>query len=174
MEKGSEGTPHIQGYVYFKNAVRWLTMKGKLDDDHFEPAKGNALQNKAYCSKEEGRIDGPFEYGDIPKQGERTDIATACEVFKTAKSLMAAVEEHPVAFVKYNRGMKDIYNMFVPPRDYMTKLILLYGVSGEGKSYLARLFPSPYIVPKATSTQFYDGYDAKEHQTIIFDDFKGT
>ncbi len=75
--------------------------------------------------------------------------------------------------MKYTRGIKELYHMNVVPRDFMTRLVLLHGVKGEGKSYLSRCFPNPYTVPKATSSQFYDGYDPNEHQTIIYDDFKG-
>ena len=46
----SGGTPHLQGFVYFKNKVR---PKGFLPKEvHWEKAKGTDIDNYRYCSKE--------------------------------------------------------------------------------------------------------------------------
>lgn len=47
------GTPHIQGYVYFNSAATWGTLKKNLKKGtHIEVAKGNTQANYVYCSKE--------------------------------------------------------------------------------------------------------------------------
>lgn len=52
-ERGEvEGTPHLQGYVEFKNQVSFSTVKGISDRAHWEKARGNRVQNVAYCSKD--------------------------------------------------------------------------------------------------------------------------
>ena len=38
---------------------------------HWEPRRGTHQQAAAYCSKEETRIDGPWEVGTPPVQGKR-------------------------------------------------------------------------------------------------------
>lgn len=52
FEEGDSKTPHIQGYVRFKNQVRFSTLKKKLPQAHLEKAKGTPRQNFDYCSKD--------------------------------------------------------------------------------------------------------------------------
>ena len=51
-EVGEEGTPHIQGYVMFKNPVTFSTIKSFISRAHIEVARGTAEENIAYCSKD--------------------------------------------------------------------------------------------------------------------------
>lgn len=61
------GTPHLQGYVYFKSQRRMPKMR----PPHWVPANGNALQNRAYCTK-----DGKFvEEGERPLTQSEKGIA---------------------------------------------------------------------------------------------------
>lgn len=58
----STGTRHLQGYVYFDNAVRRATLLADLPQSHWEIARGTPEQCIAYCSK-----DGDFfEWGVKP------------------------------------------------------------------------------------------------------------
>lgn len=52
FEVGEEGTPHMQGYVQYHEAKSLKKMKKILPRAHLEIAKGNAEQNRKYCSKE--------------------------------------------------------------------------------------------------------------------------
>lgn len=52
QEVGKDGTPHLQGYVEFKNQVRFDTLKNWSPRIHWEAAKGSREQNYKYCSKE--------------------------------------------------------------------------------------------------------------------------
>ena len=52
-EKGESGTPHLQGYVYFKRRLNMSTPKARLGKTaHLEPARGTPEQNEQYCSKD--------------------------------------------------------------------------------------------------------------------------
>lgn len=55
-EVGKKGTPHIQGYVEFKNARSYDSLKKIMPTAHIEKARGNRKKNFIYCSK-----DGNFE-----------------------------------------------------------------------------------------------------------------
>lgn len=55
-EMGEEGTPHIQGYLEFKNPISFSSMKKKIPRAHLEKSRGSTRQNYDYCSK-----DGDFE-----------------------------------------------------------------------------------------------------------------
>lgn len=51
-EIGECGTPHLQGYVEFKNARTFDSLKKINDRIHWEKARGNRKQNVLYCSKD--------------------------------------------------------------------------------------------------------------------------
>lgn len=52
-EIGESNTPHLQGYVEFTNQKDLSFLKKINEKIHWEKAKGNRLQNKIYCSKDE-------------------------------------------------------------------------------------------------------------------------
>ncbi len=62
MEEGEEkNTPHIQGVVQFKNQMSFEVVKKKLPNAHIEICR-NFPASKIYCTKEAGRLKGPFSY----------------------------------------------------------------------------------------------------------------
>lgn len=72
FEVGESGTPHIQGYAYFKSAVGRDTAKLRLGGNrvHVESQQGSFQQASDYCKKE-----GNFEeFGVLPAQGKRNDL----------------------------------------------------------------------------------------------------
>lgn len=77
QEVGCHGTPHLQGYLEFKNGIRLSTLK-KIDSKiHFEQAKGNREQNIKYCSKENNyktNFDMPIDVKAIIKETEYKDV----------------------------------------------------------------------------------------------------
>jgi len=99
-ECGEEGTEHIQAYVCFKNKKRvaWLR-ENCYHVGHWEPRNGTHEQAKAYCSKEDTRLDGPWTTGDdskIPtKKGERTDLKRVFDL------LSSGSKEHDIMTYTY-------------------------------------------------------------------------
>ena len=76
-EKGESETPHLQGYLYFKNARSWKNTVKLCEKWHLECAKGKPYDNFIYCSKG----DNFEEFGERPRgAGKRSDIDTACEI----------------------------------------------------------------------------------------------
>jgi len=61
-ETGKNGTPHLQIYWRFDNALRFSTLKTAFPTAHLELAKGDAAANIKYCSKEGSFI----EFGERP------------------------------------------------------------------------------------------------------------
>lgn len=53
-ETGAEGTPHLQGGLYYKNAVSFRTVKKLIPRAHIERMR-NWHATKNYCSKGESR-----------------------------------------------------------------------------------------------------------------------
>lgn len=74
-EVGDEcGTPHLQGYLELRKEENMSVLNPRLFDNraHLEIAKGNAEQNKEYCSKGEN----VYERGEprSGKKGTRSDL----------------------------------------------------------------------------------------------------
>lgn len=71
-ERGEQGTPHLQGFVVWKAAIRFTTAKNRLGGQcHLEIARGDDTAASTYCKKEEDFE----EYGQITtKQGRRSDL----------------------------------------------------------------------------------------------------
>lgn len=62
LEKGKEGTPHLQFFLNFKEPCKASKIK-KLDKElHIEIVRINNGAHD-YCMKEETRLDGPYEFG---------------------------------------------------------------------------------------------------------------
>lgn len=175
-EQGENETPHYQGYVEFNNRKQGSTVKNLIGSNpHLEVAKGTPKQASEYCKKEEGRLEGPFEWGALSdvSQGTRQDLTKIKEAIDAGKSMTDISSDHFGQFVRYGKGFQAYMNMHDAQRSTKTEVVVLTGITGAGKSYLAHQFPKPYVVPEATSAQFFDGYDPREHQTVILDDFNG-
>lgn len=173
-EQGKEGTPHIQGYINFNNPVRFTTVKKLIPGAHWEIAQGTPEHNQAYCSKEEGRLEGPWEFGKIPRgQGQRMDLDKLKEDLDEGKSLTQIRENHFTAYLRYSRAILDYRLMTAKPRDWEMSIIVLWGPTGSGKSrYCHETYPGAYWKTKNSGQmQFWDGYSGEE--TIIVDEFYG-
>lgn len=75
LEAGEQGTPHVQGVVAFRSArtfsaVRNLHPQVDTDRWHWEVCRNWRL-SALYCQKEEGRLDGPWTGGDVPRPKKR-------------------------------------------------------------------------------------------------------
>lgn len=163
LERGEEGTPHIQAYMNFKQAVR-ITKITKYDKKiHAEKVKIDNGAHK-YCMKEETRVEGPWEYGTKPVQ--RNNKEDWEEVRKMAKE--GRLEDIPAdIYIKHygnlTRIMKD--NMKVQDSDHL-RGIWIHGAPGTGKSRWAREQGLPFY-PKLCN-KWWDGYQGQE--LVIMDD----
>ncbi len=69
LEKGKEGTVHLQFFLNFggKAKKRISALKKHCPKAHFEPVlKDNGAAK--YCNKEDTRLDGPWTFGVEPAQ----------------------------------------------------------------------------------------------------------
>lgn len=66
QEVGEKGTPHIQGFIHFKNAKTLTATKKFLGSEkwHLEASQGTDFENREYCTKE----DAWFEIGEVPNE----------------------------------------------------------------------------------------------------------
>lgn len=159
-EMGS-GTPHLQGYVEFA-CLKTLTGLRKISERaHWEARKGTPQQAADYCKKE-----GNFEErGEIPRQGERTDLAGVLRTLKES-GMAKVLEDHPETFIRYNRGLYAANSLIQPDRSEPPTVIWLWGGTGCGKTREAVNCPDFYIKPNG---KWWDGYN--QQKRIVIDDF---
>jgi hypothetical protein len=139
-ETGEEGTPHIQGYVMFKNTAAFSTVKGFLSRAHIEVAKGSPEQNIEYCTKEGHFIEEGSRPMTAAKKGERgreyweqqLKLAQENRIEECDAKLQLTHWKSLVAVRDYY--LKDIGNEYRPG----IKNYWLYGPTGSGKSRAVR------------------------------------
>ncbi len=75
LEKGEEGTPHIQYFVQTDSPRRIGYFKMTCSKSHFKFVKKNNGADE-YCNKTDTRLEGPFEFGIRPaRRDKKGDLA---------------------------------------------------------------------------------------------------
>lgn len=110
LEKVS--TPHLQGYLEFKTSVTFAAIKKWLPTAHLEARKGTREQARAYCMKEESRIEGPWEHGEFSSsQGKRSDLCAVRDMLLSGAAKRAVLDEYPEVLAKYPRFVDTCIKM---------------------------------------------------------------
>jgi len=109
-EIGESGTLHFQGYSEFKAPVRFSALRhGDLQFAHFEVRRGTAREAGDYCSKLEGRIAGPWTFGESSSgQGSRSDLKEAAAALLATRSLRELAVQYPATYVQYHSGFAKL------------------------------------------------------------------
>lgn len=175
---------HIQGYIQFVNAralggvrkilTKWSGEKGP----HLEIARGNAQENREYCSKLDSKVEGLFfEFGDCPVGDVKTEMVRAWEMFRDGggKVTNELVKRHLNYVTLYGKKWKEMYEDlkyenwtqregYLPP-----EVIVLWGETGTGKS--RRALDDGAMSIHANLAWPFAEY--RGQKTIVFDDYRG-
>lgn len=180
-EVGENGTPHLQGYVYFTNARTLVQMKKIHKQWHCEPSRGSHADNWNYCNKgeqpkdewEQHKIEGP-NYGKNkqvtligtipPPQQKNGGEATKAKWARTRELAQQGKLDdiEPDHYIKYYTTLNKIAT------DYLNHLpdidarcgIWLQGKPKLGKSRFARekyLYDQGKLYWKGLN-KWWDGY----------------
>lgn len=157
------GTPHLQGYIQMKNSQTLLYMKEHVHATaHWEPAKGKPIDNWNYCTKDQDY----FHFGEVPKQGKRSDIQTAKQIISEGGSLLQVAEE-----TNSYQALKhaELYlKLKEKARNQQVTVYWFYGPTGVGKTKEAsQMCPNAYWHPGG---KWWEGYDGEKE--VIIDDFR--
>lgn len=167
------GTPHFQFYLRSTHLLSLRQLRQFQPCAHFEAARGSEDDNVAYCSKQEGRLSGPWTRGDpSPGQGARTDLARGCAIVADG-GVEALAMQAPELLVKFPRGFTLLDSLLSrTDKREAPQVTLLLGPPGCGKTRTAwELDPQLFSVPPNNGTLWFDGYAG--HSTVLVDDFAG-
>lgn len=165
-EVGADGTPHLQGYVTFGQAMRLAALKKMNARAHWEKAKAEECA-ALYPLKEDSII--LVNKNNVITPGGRSDLKKAYAAIKGKRSFRdfliddepgyQAIQVYKVASLV----MEPARSMEAAP-----EVIWRYGPTGVGKTRWAwETYPDLYNVP---SFKWWDGYHGQE--TVLIDDFR--
>lgn len=123
-EKGEEGTPHLQGFFVFKNAIRFSSLKNKLSQIslkfHIEKMKGNIKQNITYCEKDNNFIK-PLSFTEKIEQDILKEEYLNIKWYEWQKRILEIMNEKPdrriIYFIVDSKGNSG--------KSFLCKYILL-------------------------------------------------
>lgn len=173
------GRRHMQGYAELHRPMRGSSVQkllARLGCDpkcHIEVARAHREANLSYCRKE-----GTFHEAGSWKaggQGARCDLLPAIEFAKTAPTAWDLIEQFPIEFCKYSRGLDRIRVLAAKraARHYRPiEVHVLWGDPGTRKTDRTGLNRDHDVFSVACGDTFpFDNYDGEG--TIVFDDFYG-
>jgi len=183
LERGEQGTIHLQGYLELHAPCRLAALKKLFPTAHLEVRKGTRLQAVEYCTKEESRVSGPYLYHHrgLDLQGYLHAVKTTGGGNNTALqeikellqqedySELKLADEHFDHWVRHYKAFREYKRLKTPPRNDFKKLVVVVGPSGTGKSRFARdQYPHAYWKQRS---QWWDGYSGEK--VVILDEFYG-
>lgn len=167
-EVGASGTPHLQGYVYFKNKKSFKQVKDLLGDRyHIEAQRGSCKQAIDYCKK-----DGDFEEVGAPPLSQKEKGECNKKRFERAWELAkeGKIEEIDADIrIKYLSTLKRIRVDYQQKPDALAKLEheWYWGDSGTGKTRKAREdHPDAYL---KNPNKWWCGY--VDQEVVVIDEW---
>lgn len=150
---------HIQGMAFSKDTIRWGFLNGTKS---WKQICKDPIKSIEYVSKNESKLDGPWEFGVRPTwniKGRRAINNT--EILNTP--LPQLVEENKINIRDYEKIRRSI-NLYKLDKNTMDREpeenLWIVGKPGIGKSYWVREnFKSLFIKPQ---NKWWDGYNGEE------------
>lgn len=176
------GARHIQGYAHFGAPITMSGVKRKLavNHVHLEIARGTAAENRAYCTKEDTRVEGtePLEHGELPQQGKRNDITTMVERWTTNGFDTSDPVDLSQLLLRPSgvRAVLAALQLPARPIDQPLQVYVLWGAPGTGKSRAVRDYAHfsslalHVFLPPKHGNVWFDGYHGQP--VALLDDFQ--
>lgn len=175
-EQGEQGTQHLQGYVEFSSRKTLRQAKVILGTQriHLERRRGTADQARIYCIKEDGRLDGPWEFGEFSgtrasTAGTRTDLAAVKAAIEGGATEGKLADEFFSLWCQYHNAFRRYRGLCHSQRNHKTRTIVIVGPPGTGKSrWCMDSYKEAYWKQRSIWWDSYEG-----HESVVLDDFYG-
>ena len=169
LEKGDEGTVHIQFFLNYKEPCRLASLKKHDTRAHFQEVKRDNGASD-YCLKEETRVEGPWEFGLKPARKNVKGETKERNLKILELGPEKCVEEgliHIKEYIKVKQCV-DSYRLNTIQVQDATDVrgTWIWGPPGVGKSHKARAdHPGAYL---KAQNKWWDGYTGQK--SVIIDD----
>lgn len=181
VEKGKiNGTIHLQFGVCFDetHGKRFYTMKKYFPTAYIAQARGSNFDILQYCTKEETRIEEPFQIGNISEMRTRNDISEFYAAIKAGASDYELMENFyglvaQYGFEKINMQRDVYFNSRYRTEGRNIEITYIYGDAGVGKTswvYKQFGFENVFSVPYYGKFMF-NGYNGEK--VLLLDEFDG-
>lgn len=131
---------HIQGFCQLSKQVYFTRIKACDSACHFEKTRGTADEADAYCSKEDTRVSGPYQWGTMRSDGRhnrRSADDILLEVLHGTFNPRAS-DANSIFYARHHGQIQRIKELQEAPTSFDTKVFIHFGVPGSGKTYNAR------------------------------------
>lgn len=177
IEKGGNcATEHIQGFITLKNPMTWSTFKNFFPCSHFNKCISSNKDCRKYCSKEDTRVDGPFEDGEFAEERCRTDIKQFLDMVKLGIDEEEIQTLFPNLYLReFNKiekiRNKSIFNEF-KTKYRKVEVVYIYGPPRCGKTrYINNLYGYGNFYSVTTYNKGpFDNYNGEK--IIVFDEYE--
>lgn len=165
------GRHHWQGFIRWKDPKTNSASGKALENAHSEIMIGTIEQNEKYCSKE-----GEYKkFGQLPKQGARTDLEGLVENIMNLEITTDDVcTDNPFMYHMYGRTLDKAEDIALRKkfRTEMTQCVWYHGKTGVGKSHKAfeNYTPETHYI-WTDDRGWWDGY--RQQEIVIINDFRG-
>lgn len=150
FEVGDQGTPHMQGYVYFVNETSFNSVRKQIPRARIDVAKGTVEQNIKYTSK-----DGDwYEFGKKPQQGKAT--------WNQIEQVMQDPISNPRLYAQYKKYYRDMKQVIEKKKD--TKFYVIDPINDAiGECYDYFDWSDSDKIAVVTDLNQLEAYDEYEH-----------
>lgn len=150
---------HVQGYIEFthgKTKTRIYKLIGKC---RIRARNGTPQEASEYCRKEESAIpDTYFEYGELSRQGHRTDIDEDVEIIRNGGDLNDISSTN---MIRYDQSFIRFQLRSIPPRTEKPQLIFLQGSPIDVLNYCYEKYSSLFVYKDGDRGYGWNGYSGQ-------------
>lgn len=174
----STGRLHWQGYCEFSSPLSQATIKRHLGRTvHIEKAGGTREHSRVYCTKEDTRVEGPWEFIRNPAgnphvgggAGTRNDIRMFRDAIIAGSDDVSLWANYPDLMARYPGMVRDVRRAHAPRRRAKPQVYIFFGAAGTGKSRTVNdLAPDAY---RKVPGKWWDHY--RGEPDVVMDDFYG-
>jgi hypothetical protein len=182
---------HTHIFTYFKNPVRFSTLKNLFPQAYLEPAKGTALQNRQYifkenCSdkaKEQTNLPETHEeFGEMPieKQGKRSDLEQLYELIENGCSKKGIFDIN-ASYIRHFDLIDKVHD-FVSAEKFKSEhpdgivdreVYYVFGDTGTGKtSGILKRHGIDNVYRVTNYKNPFDGYSGQD--VLVFEEFNSS